>query len=129
VPKTLPRDQLQARKEKAVRFVRDVLGDPDRADEIEEESLEDYAERRKITLTNPAKGNRGMATKRDLEQQVKELEDENQELQDRLDALADLVSGDDDEEEEGEDADDDSATTRRKQTRTDPSPAVWAAMA
>jgi hypothetical protein len=106
--KALTRDQLQARKDKAVRFVRDVLGDPDRAAEIEDESLEDYAERRKITLTNPSKGNRGMATKRDLEQQVKELEDENQELQDRLDAVADLVSGDDEEEEEGEDADDDS---------------------
>jgi hypothetical protein len=42
----LTRDQLQARKEKAIRFTQDVLGDPDRAEEIAEESLEDYAERR-----------------------------------------------------------------------------------
>ena len=34
------------------RFVRDVLHDPDRAKEIEEESLDDYAERRKIALIN-----------------------------------------------------------------------------
>jgi hypothetical protein len=54
MPKTLSRDQVQSRKDKAVRFVHDVLHDPDRADEIEEESLEDYAERRKITLTNPS---------------------------------------------------------------------------
>ena len=42
----LTRDQLQARKDKAVRFTRDVLGDPDRAEEFEEESLENYVERR-----------------------------------------------------------------------------------
>jgi hypothetical protein len=40
--KTRTRDQLQFRNEKAVRFVRDVLGDPDTAQEIAEESLEDY---------------------------------------------------------------------------------------
>ena len=51
--KELTRDQLQARKEKAVRFVRDVLADPNRADEIADESLEDYAQRRKIQITNP----------------------------------------------------------------------------
>jgi hypothetical protein len=44
----LTRDQLQARKDKAVRFTRDVLGDPDRAEEIADESLDDYAERRHI---------------------------------------------------------------------------------
>ena len=49
--KALTRHQLQARKEKAVRFIRDVLDDPDRADEIEDESLEEYAERRKIQIT------------------------------------------------------------------------------
>jgi hypothetical protein len=42
--KQLTRAQLQGRKEKAVRFTRDILGDPARADEIEAESLEDYAE-------------------------------------------------------------------------------------
>jgi hypothetical protein len=30
-------DQLQSRKEKAVSFTRDVLGDPDRTEEIAEE--------------------------------------------------------------------------------------------
>lgn len=52
VMRTLTRDQLQSRKEKAVRFTRDVLGDPDRADEIEAESLEDYADRREMKLLN-----------------------------------------------------------------------------
>ena len=44
--KTLTRKQLESRKAKAVRFTRDVLGDPERAAEIEDESLESYAERR-----------------------------------------------------------------------------------
>ena len=52
MPKALTRDQVEARKEKAVRFTRDVLDDPDRADEIEDESLEDYAARRKIKIIN-----------------------------------------------------------------------------
>ena len=46
-------------------------------------------------------------TKAELEAEISEVEEENQELQDRLDAVADLVSGDDQEEEE-EAADDES---------------------
>jgi hypothetical protein len=68
--KSLTRNQLQGRKEKAVRFTRDVLGDPDRADEIEDEGLEDYAERRRIALSNPRR-KRTMAT---LKQQLDDLE-------------------------------------------------------
>jgi cell shape-determining protein MreC len=101
VVKKLSSDQLQARKEKAVRFVRDVLGDPDRAEEVAGESLEDYAQRRKIQVTNPTKRRKVvMATKRQLEEQIQELEQENEELQDTLDAVQDLVGGDEDEEDE-----------------------------
>jgi hypothetical protein len=53
VARVLTREQLQSRKEQAVRFTREVLQDPDRAEEIAEESLEDYADRRKIEITNP----------------------------------------------------------------------------
>ena len=108
--KSLTRDQLQSRKEQAVRFTRDVLGDPDRADEIADESLDDYAERRKIQITNPfirrsaimARGK----TKAELEAEIADLQEENQELQDQLDAVADIVSPDD-----GEDADEDDDET------------------
>jgi Skp family chaperone for outer membrane proteins len=114
----LTRGQLQARKDKAVRFTRDVLGDPARAEEIEDESLEDYAERRRIHVINPKRRNRSMArekTKADLEQEIANLQEENQELQDQLAAVADIVSPDDDEtgdedeleDEEDEDDDDD----------------------
>jgi hypothetical protein len=49
----LSREQVQGRKDKAVRFVRDVVGDPDRAAEIEAEDVEAYAERRKLRVDNP----------------------------------------------------------------------------
>jgi len=59
--KQLTREQVEARKEKAVRFVRDVLDDPDRAHEIEDEDVEDYAERRKFQIINPTRRTEYMA--------------------------------------------------------------------
>ncbi len=47
-------EQIEARKEKASRFLRDVLDDPERAAEVEAESVEDYATRRGLTLKNRA---------------------------------------------------------------------------
>jgi hypothetical protein len=109
--KQLTRAQLEGRKEKAVRFTRDVLGDPDRAEEIEAESLEDYAERRKVKLINSSnRRNPIMArtpTKADLQAQLAEVLEENQELQDQLDAIADIVVPDDDEDDDSGDDDDD----------------------
>jgi hypothetical protein len=106
----LTRDQLEARKEKAMRFTRDVLGDPDRAEEIEGESLESYADRRKIQIINPKRRKGIMArgrTKADLEQEIANLQEENQELQDQLAAVADIVAPDDDDDDSGDGDDDD----------------------
>jgi len=94
-----------------VRFTRDVLGDPERADEIEAESLEDYAERRKVKLLNSFQRTaimpRSTRTKADLEAEISDLQDENQDLQDQLDAIADIVApADEEEDEDGTDADD-----------------------
>jgi hypothetical protein len=79
-----------------VRFTRDVLGDPARAAEIEEESLEDYAERRRIQITNPSKRRTKVMAPRktnaQLEQEIADLLKENRELQDQLDAVADIVT-------------------------------------
>lgn len=76
------------------------MDDPERADEIEDESLEDYAERRRIKIQNP-KGVKRMAirSRKDLLERIEELETENEDLQSRLDDIKDLVA---DEEEEGE---------------------------
>jgi cell shape-determining protein MreC len=113
--KPLTRAQLEGRKEKAVRFTRDVLGDPARAAEIEAESLEDYAERRKVKLINPTNRStvimaKTTKTKADLAAELSDLQDENQELRDQLDVIADIVAPadeDEDDDDDDEDSDDD----------------------
>ena len=103
--KELMSDQVQDRKDKAVLFLRNVVQDFDRADEVEEESLESYAERRgfEIVANNPERRQR-VASKAELEQLVQELEAENEELQDQLDSIADIAAPPEDEVEgeEGE---------------------------
>jgi hypothetical protein len=105
----LTREQLQGRKDKAVRFTENVLQDPERASEIEDESLEDYAERRHIQLINPNRRKNEMTeTKADLQEKIEELEAENEALRDQIDAIADIVAPDDDVKgEDEEDGDDD----------------------
>jgi len=104
----LTRDQVESRKEKAVRFVRDVLGDSDRADEIEGESVDAYAERRRIAIVNP-RGGMVMAkrteTREELKERIRELEGENESLQDQLDAIADIVVPAEEEDAEGDEED------------------------
>ena len=127
--KTLTRDQLKGRKQKAERFVRDVLEDDERADEIANESLDDYADRRKIRIANSNGGNMAVRSIRNprqrttavsnprtaavpqtaalqnpheelLRQQIAELERENETLQDQLDKVADLASAPKNEDDE-----------------------------
>ena len=97
-------------KAKAVRFLRDVLGDDERADEVDDESPEDYAERKRIEI-NPIKRTNAMArtakTKAELEAEIRELQDENDDLQERLDAIADLTADEDEDEDEEDDEDQD----------------------
>jgi len=107
IVKRLTRDQVEARKEKAVRFVQDVLDDPERASEIEDESVEDYAERRKFEIVNPTRRVNTVASKAELEQRIEELESENEELQSRLDEVLDIVAPPEDEVEEEDGEDDD----------------------
>jgi hypothetical protein len=108
--KSLTRDQLASRKAQALRFTRDVLGDPERADEIEAETLEDYAERRKVKLLNSFQRRNAIMvrgqTKAELQDRIDELEQENQELQDQLDAVADIVAPADEDEDEDSGVDD-----------------------
>jgi hypothetical protein len=98
----LSREQLEGRKRKAVEFVRRVLEDDDRADEIEDESLESYAERRKIQITNPKKRGIVMASKQQLQDRIDELEEQNEDLEDRLDQVLDIVAPEEEEAEEEE---------------------------
>ena len=104
--KTLSRNQLERRKAQAVRFARDVREDDELADEIEDESLEEYAERRRIKLLNP-KGARKMPvrTRRELLDRIAELEEQNEELQQKVDSIAEIVGEEEAEEDEDEDQD------------------------
>ncbi len=66
--KALTRKQVEAKKEKAVRFLRDVVGEElvprtdltgeELADQIDSESVDEYAERKKITMENPLRTDR-----------------------------------------------------------------------
>lgn len=105
MPKELTLDQVQRRKEKAERFVRNVLGDDNRAAEIAAEDPEEYAERRGFIITNPRSNQ--MPTVKELQDRIADLEQENQDLNDQLDAIADIVGGDDDDDDDGDDDDDD----------------------
>ncbi|HEV2388837.1 MAG TPA: hypothetical protein VGS20_16460 [Candidatus Acidoferrales bacterium] len=104
MPKALTREQLAKRKGKAVQFVENVLDDPDRADEIADESLESYAERRHVKLVNP-RCKTPMSSKAELAQRIRELEEENDNLRDKPDQVADIVAPpeEEDEEDRGED--------------------------
>lgn len=97
-------------KAKAVRFVRDVLQDDERADEIEEEAVEDYAERKRVVMVNPNRrkepnmARQTTPSRRELEERISELEDENQTLTSKLDSITQIVN-DDDAEDDGEEDD------------------------
>jgi hypothetical protein len=112
VRRVLQRERIERMQGKAVAFLRDVVGNDDLADEIEDLSLEDYAERKKILIANPRlKGGENiMATKRDLEEQIEELEERNQELEDTLAAIGESVNSalpEDEMDDEDGDADED----------------------
>jgi hypothetical protein len=46
-------EDVEKRKAKGVRFLRNVVQDDERADDLEAESLEDYAERKRFAVANP----------------------------------------------------------------------------
>jgi hypothetical protein len=45
-------EQIEAQKQKAAAFARNVRQDDDLADDLEDESLESYAERKRLTISN-----------------------------------------------------------------------------
>jgi hypothetical protein len=90
-----------------VRFLENVIDDPDRADEVASESIESYASRRhfQIANNNPQR-RKAMASKKNPSTMTKsELLDYCSDLEDQLDAIADIVSPD--ETDDDQDADDD----------------------
>jgi len=108
--KQVTRQQLQARKERAVRVTRDLLSDPERSEEISEERPEDHAVKRKFQITNPwSRRLRIMARRKtiedhraevaDLKDEIGELAEENETLQAQLGQIADIVASEEIKEE------------------------------
>jgi hypothetical protein len=118
--KTKTFDQVVATQQKAVHFLRSVVGDAEKADEFEAMSPDEYAAHKHLQIENPSScrsqfRQRRMTTmaKRmtvaELQDRVTELEDENQDLQDRIDSIADIIEpGDSEEDDDGEEEDDES---------------------
>lgn len=112
-------------QEKAVRFVDTVLGDSEKADEIEGLSPEEYAERKRIRInpnpnTKERKAMAGTTTKAELQETLDEVAAKVEELLDPkltrkelvmiAEELDEIVNGpeeEDDDEEDDETADDD----------------------
>ena|SRR5215472_2844327 len=108
--KALTFDQVAERKRKAEQFVRDVKGNEERADEIADESVQDYAAWRHFDIVdNPERRvSRSMAnggqTRQGLLDQIADLQDENDYLQSQLDAISDVLdqgNEDDDDDDDG----------------------------
>jgi hypothetical protein len=97
---------------KAVRFLRDVVNDADRADQFEDMTPEEYARHKRIQIVNPARGRKGIAmarpTRDELEARIDELEEENQALSEKLDSISEIAAVSEDDEYEEEDDDDES---------------------
>lgn len=106
----LPRERVERMQDKAVQFVRDVVGNEDLADEIDNLSLEEYADRKKIRLVNKYQkgGESVMPSKRQLEERIEELEERNSELEETLSSISEsansaLPESDDDDLDEDDD--------------------------
>jgi len=106
--KVMTLQQAETAKQRAERFALNVLRDEDLADDIADESLEDWIERKGITIKNPQKENKPMATrqpsKADLENKIAELEEELSEYKEREEQMCELL-GLEPEDEEIEDED------------------------
>jgi tripartite-type tricarboxylate transporter receptor subunit TctC len=91
------------------------LGDAEAAEKFERMSAREYAADRGVEIIEGNPRSYRMAHKTqaevidDLRDQIQELESENEELQDRLDAAADAIAGEEEAEDESdlEEADDD----------------------
>lgn len=94
-------DQVKQAQDKAVRFAQHVLADDRLADELEGLSPEEYADRKRLVIRNPHKLQKGplMPRRNNLTDRVADLED-------KLDLIAGIISGDVD-EDDSDDSDDD----------------------
>ena len=105
VVKALTPDEAEAKRQKAVEFLR-RLGREDDADEFEAMSAEQYAEHKGVELReNPKRryGNMPRKNSRDLQSELADANDYIAELEDKLDDIAGIASGDEEEDDDAQD--------------------------
>ena len=101
----------EAAKAKAARYVRDVIGDEDRANEIESKSLDEWLNDtgRRIQNSNPIRRTIMAKTTRDYVAEIRALKEERDTLADELEDAnsrleeIDEILGEPEEEDEDED--------------------------
>jgi hypothetical protein len=118
--KLLTRAQAETAKKRAASFTRNVLNDNDRADEIEDESLDDWADETGRTITNPKNRRQDMAkgpTRAELADTLDQVGDmitdaldpalTREEVVEKLQEIDEMLNGDDVDDTDDSDADDD----------------------
>jgi hypothetical protein len=87
-------EQIQSKKDKAVRYLRDVIQDNDRADEVEDESPEDYAERKGLIISNSSKRRMKAVANGNNNDTVNDLSDlSKNDLLDLIDSAVETLEG------------------------------------
>jgi hypothetical protein len=119
--KQVTSEQAERKKQQAAAFM-ERIGDPDRADEFDGMSVDEYAEHRGFQLvTNPnrkaRKTNMATGTKAELQSQIDEAvavlndayapEATREELATAVGEALDILNGDDDEDDEDDDENED----------------------
>ena len=97
--KQMTEEQAEVYQQKAIRGLEN-LGLYDEADDVADLTPAQYTEQKGIEIVNPRRRTTNMASKQELEKQIRELEEENEELQSRLDEVLDIVAPSEDEEDE-----------------------------
>jgi hypothetical protein len=102
-PRELTRERMQRRQAQAIRLARDVVRDQDLASELEGLTVEEYAKRRGISLSNPVTVEvKAMAreSRQDLEDDRNRLLEVLEDVQDTIDDV--LAEYQEEEDEQGE---------------------------
>ncbi len=121
--KVLTLQQAETAKKRAGRFVSNVMGDEDRADDIEDETLDEWLnETGRKLKSNPQRKKKTMAasntaTKSDLQDQIDQISDmvadaldpvlSREEVVQRLQDIDEVINGDDDDDDSDDDGSDD----------------------
>ena len=105
--KILTPQQAETAKQRAAAFLRNVLDDDDRADEVDRQCLGEWMEQTGRTIRNPTQGVTAMAkSKADLEQELSDANEYIEELEAKLDRVASAIDdGDDSDDSDDSDLD------------------------